>query len=97
MIRHIVLFSAIPGKQEQLGRGLKKLEVLKDLGLCDHIEIGKNLKIDQQDNRCDVVVYAEFSSTHQLSKFQEHIIYQKCIEVVRPNRDIRMPVDFESA
>ncbi len=96
MIRHVVLFSALPGKQPELISGLKQLKELKGLGVCEHIEIGTNLKIDQQDNRCDVVVYAEFSSTDQLRGFLEHIIYERCVESVRPHRCIRMPVDFKS-
>jgi hypothetical protein len=96
MIRHVVFFSALPGKKKDLLHGLKQLDELKSLGCCQHLEVQSNLKLDKQSNDCDVVVYAEFDSIEKLKYFQEHAIYQDCIKVVRPARELRIAADIDS-
>jgi len=94
VIRHVVLFSANPGKKDRLLIGLKKLEALVDEDLAEKLEVKENLKLDTYSQECDVIVYGEFLSNDQLDKFKAHSIYQDCIKVVRPIRDLRIVADF---
>ncbi len=94
MIRHVVLFSANPGEKDKLLLGLKKLEALVDESLAEKLEVKENLKLDTYSQECDVIVYGEFLSQDQLDKFKAHSIYQDCIKVVRPIRDLRIVADF---
>ena len=94
MIRHVVLFSANPGEKDRLLIGLKKLEALVDEDLAEKLEVKENLKLDTYSQECDVIVYGEFLSQDQLDKFKAHSIYQDCIKVVRPIRDLRIVADF---
>jgi hypothetical protein len=94
VIRHVVLFSANPGEKESLVLGLKKLEALVDESLAEKLEVKENLKLDKYSQECDVIVYGEFLSQDQLEKFKAHSIYQDCIKIVRPIRDIRIVADF---
>ncbi len=94
MIRHVVLFSANPGEKDHLLIGLKKLEALVDEDLAEKLEVKENLKLDTYSQECDVIVYGEFLSQDQLDKFKAHSIYQDCIKVVRPIRDLRIVADF---
>ncbi len=94
MIRHVVLFSANPGEKDRLLIGLKKLEALVDEDLAEKLEVKENLKLDTYSQECDVIVYGEFLSHDQLDKFKAHSIYQDCIKVVRPIRDLRIVADF---
>lgn len=94
MIRHVVLFSANPGEKDKLLLGLKKLEALVDESLAKKLEVKENLKLDTYSQECDVIVYGEFLSQDQLDKFKAHSIYQDCIKVVRPIRDLRIVADF---
>ena len=94
MIRHIVLFSA---KQhvttQQIIDGLMMLE---DIGEHRHFEVKPNLKRDSVDNEVDVVFYSEFEDEAALNRFVNHPTYQQCIDVVKPNRELRYCVDIES-
>jgi hypothetical protein len=94
VIRHVVLFSANPGEKDRLLIGLKKLEALVDEDLAEKLEVKENLKLDTYSQECDVIVYGEFLSHDQLDKFKAHSIYQDCIKVVRPIRDLRIVADF---
>ena len=94
MIRHVVLFSANPGEKDRLLIGLKNLEALVDEDLAEKLEVKENLKLDTYSQECDVIVYGEFLSHDQLDKFKAHSIYQDCIKVVRPIRDLRIVADF---
>jgi len=94
VIRHIVLFSANPGQKDNLLIGLKKLKALVDEDLAEKLEVKENLKLDTYSQECDVIVYGEFLSQDQLDKFKDHSIYQDCIKVVRPIRDLRIVADF---
>jgi hypothetical protein len=94
VIRHVVLFSANPGEKDRLLIGLKKLEALADEDLAEKLEVKENLKLDTYSQECDVIVYGEFLSHDQLDKFKAHSIYQDCIKVVRPIRDLRIVADF---
>jgi len=94
VIRHVVLFSANPGEKDKLLLGLKKLEALVDESLAEKLEVKENLKLDTYSQECDVIVYGEFLSQDQLDKFKAHSIYQDCIKVVRPIRDLRIVADF---
>ncbi len=93
MIRHIVLFSAKDkNKIEDVYNGLKKLETIEGNWL---LTITKNKKVDQIENEIDVVVYGEFSDQTALDTYKAHPIYQDCISIVRPLRDMRIAVDVE--
>jgi hypothetical protein len=84
----------ILAKKDRLLIGLKKLEALVDEDLAEKLEVKENLKLDTYSQECDVIVYGEFLSHDQLDKFKAHSIYQDCIKVVRPIRDLRIVADF---
>ncbi len=93
MIRHIVLFSAKNKNDiENVYNGLKKLETIDGNWL---LTITKNKKVDQIENEIDVVVYGEFPDQATLDTYKAHPIYQECITIVRPLRDMRIAVDVE--
>ncbi len=93
MIRHIVLFSAKNKNDiDTVYNGLKQLESIEGNWL---LTITKNKKVDQLENEIDVVVYGEFPDQSALDTYKAHPIYQECINIVRPLRDIRIAVDVE--
>lgn len=93
MIRHIVLFNAKEEKDiDAVYNGLKKLESIEGNWL---LTITKNKKVDQIANDVDVVVYGEFPNEDALSSYKSHPIYEECIQIVRPLRDMRVAVDIE--
>ncbi len=93
MIRHIVLFNAKEEKDiDAVYNGLKKLESIEGNWL---LTITKNKKVDQIANDVDVVVYGEFPNEDALRSYKSHPIYEECIQIVRPLRDMRVAVDIE--
>lgn len=61
-----------------------------------HFEVGTNLNKDRFGNEVDVIVYAEFENEEAMHAFRNHPIYDECIKVVRPLREMRIAADFQS-
>ena len=95
MIRHIVFFSAKdPGDVERIRDGLSMLSTIPH---AQHFEVGRNLQSDQiNQDRIDLVVYAEFKDEAALAAYKAHQTYQDCIALVRPMRELRMAADFQA-
>jgi Stress responsive A/B Barrel Domain len=94
MIRHIVLFSArdpadLPLIQAALSR-------LADIPDARRLEVARNSKRDGLSAEIDLVVYGEFADYAALDRYKAHPLYAKAITAVRPRREIRIAVDFES-
>lgn len=95
MIRHIVFFSAkSPQEQDAIEQGLK---LLADIPESLFFEVAKNSKRDGLSQEVDFVVYAEFADYEALERYKQHALYEKAITLVRPIRDMRIAVDFESS
>lgn len=95
MIRHIVFFGARdPADRERIVAGLS---TLKGIPIPRRLEIALNRRSDPLSKEVDVVVYGEFDSDDDLAAYKAHPLYQRSIELVRPLRELRLAVDFESA
>ena len=92
MIRHVVLFSA--KTPENVGPIVEGLSMLAQIPMARNFQVTRNRQADSYSNEIDVVVYAEFEDADALAAYRAHPIYQKCIEVVRPLRDLRFAADF---
>lgn len=68
--------------------------MLKDIPTVSYFEVSRNRNEDRYANEVDVIVYAEFEDAAALEAYRAHPIYQKCVEVVRPLRDLRVAADF---
>ncbi|WP_299591987.1 Dabb family protein [uncultured Tateyamaria sp.] len=91
-IRHVVLFSSKhPDNIEPMINGLSMLAKIPTVS---HFEVSRNRNEDHYSNEVDVIVYAEFEDAAALEAYRAHPIYQKCIEVVRPLRELRLAADF---
>ncbi|GAB3128995.1 Dabb family protein [Novispirillum itersonii] len=95
MIRHIVLFSAKNQADVEVIRD--GLSILRDIPGSHHFEVAYNSKRDGLSKEIDVIVYGEFDSYEALEAYKAHPLYEESIRRVRPLREIRMAVDFESA
>ena len=95
MIRHIVFFSATdPADVERIQSGL---QMLGQIPHSQHFEVGRNLQSDQiAGARVDVVVYAEFADEAALAAYKTDPIYEECISIVRPMRELRIAADFKA-
>ncbi len=94
MIRHIVLFRAAdPANVEAVKNGLRRL---CEIPAATVLEVELNARKDMLSDEIDVVVYGEFEDEAALEAFKAHPIYDETIQVVRPMRDLRIAVDFES-
>lgn len=95
MIRHIVFFSAKnPDDVDRIHSGLK---MLAEIPHSQHFEVGRNLQTDQiSGTAVDVIVYAEFADEAALAAYKADPIYQDCISLVRPLRELRIAADFPS-
>ncbi|MCV0427185.1 MAG: Dabb family protein [Roseibium sp.] len=92
-IRHVVFFSSKdPGDVERIADGLSMLAKIPTVS---HFEVGKNRKQDSFSNEVDVIVYAEFEDECAMHAYRSHPIYQECIEIVRPLRELRIAADFQ--
>ncbi len=91
-IRHVVFFSS--KRDEDIERIVDGLSMLKAIPSVRHFEVSRNLNQDGISNEVDVVVYAEFDDEAALSAYRAHPIYEECIKIVRPLRDVRMAADF---
>lgn len=94
MIRHIVLFRAAdPANVEAVKNGLRRLCEIPAATL---LEVELNSRKDALSDEIDVVVYGEFEDEAALEAFKAHPIYHEAIQVVRPMRDLRIAVDYET-
>lgn len=92
VIRHVVFFSSKVEKDiDQIVEGLSMLGAIPSVR---HFEVSRNRNEDRFGNDVDVVVYAEFDDDASLAAYRAHPIYQDCIEIVRPLRDMRVAADF---
>ena len=96
MIRHIVFFNAKnPDDIDAIGEGLQLLAKIPN---ALRFEVARNIGSDPiAQDRVDWVVYAEFKDEAALAAYKAHPIYQASIAKVRPLRELRLAVDFESA
>lgn len=96
MIRHVVFFSARdPADADRIAAGLA---MLGNIPHARHFEVGRNLHSDSISGaRVDVVVYAEFDDEVALAAYKAHPVYARCIELVRPLREMRIAADFTAA
>ncbi len=92
IIRHVVFFSS--KHPDNIDRIVEGLSMLADIPSVSHFEVARNRNQDRYSNEVDVVVYAEFADEAALSAYRAHPIYQDCIEIVRPLRELRIAADF---
>jgi hypothetical protein len=92
VIRHVVFFSS--KTREDVDRIIDGLSMLKKIPNVRHFEVSKNLHADGFSNEVDIVVYAEFDDEAAMRAYRAHPIYQDCIDIVRPLRDLRLAADF---
>lgn len=92
IIRHVVFFSSkSPADIDRIVDGLSMLSAIPHVR---HFEVTRNRNEDRFGNEVDVIVYAEFDDDAALAAYRAHPIYQDCIEIVRPLRDLRIAADF---
>lgn len=92
VIRHVVFFSSkVEGDIDRIVEGLSMLGAIPSVS---HFEVSRNRNEDRFGNDVDVVVYAEFENDAALAEYRAHPIYQDCIDVVRPLREMRVAADF---
>ena len=91
-IRHVVFFSA--KDKQDVDRILSGLNMLREVPGALNFEVSKNLRTDRFSDEVDIVLYAEFANEQALADYHAHPIYQDCIAVVRPLRDLRIAADF---
>ena len=92
IIRHVVFFSSKVA--EDIDRIVEGLSMLKAIPSVRHFEVSRNRNEDRFGNDVDVVVYAEFENDAALTAYRAHPIYQDCIDIVRPLREMRVAADF---
>lgn len=91
-IRHVVMFSAAdPDDVAAIRDGLSMLGQIPHARLFEAVE---NRRRDALSGEVDVVVYAEFEDEAALEAYKAHPIYQECIDIVRPLRELRIAADF---
>lgn len=95
MIRHIVLFSA--KNKADIARVVDGLALLTRIPHARRLEIARNSKTDQIGNELDVVVYGEFDDETALAAYKAHALYEEAIKLVRPLRELRFAVDYDTA
>jgi len=95
MIRHIVLFSA--KNEADIARVVDGLALLTRIPHARRLEIARNAKTDQIENKLDVVVYGEFDDEIALAAYKAHALYKEAIKRVRPLRELRFAVDYDTA
>ena len=92
VIRHVVFFSS--KVESDIDRIVEGLSMLKSIPSVGHFEVSRNRNEDRFGNDVDVVVYAEFENDAALAAYRAHPIYQDCIDIVRPLREMRVAADF---
>lgn len=93
-IRHIVFFSS--KDPTDISRVSKGLSMLANIPSVRHFEVGTNLNKDKYGNEVDVIVYAEFEDEAAMQAYRDHPIYEECVQLVRPLREMRFAADFKS-
>ncbi len=94
MIRHIVLFRARDPEDAQAVRdGLRNLQTIPAASL---LEVEFNGRKDAWSDEIDVVVYGEFEDEVALAAFKAHPTYEDTIRLVKPMRDLRIAVDYQT-
>ncbi|MBS1300856.1 Dabb family protein [Loktanella sp. SALINAS62] len=91
-IRHVVFFSC--KDPADIDRVVDGLSMLADIPAVSHFEVRRNRAQDRFANDVDVIVYAEFADDAALRAYRAHPIYDACIDIVRPLRDMRIAADF---
>ncbi|MEP2027777.1 MAG: Dabb family protein [Paracoccaceae bacterium] len=91
-IRHVVFFSA--KRKEDVDRIVEGLSMLREIPDVGRFEVSRNRHQDGFSNEVDVVVYAEFRDDAAMQAYRAHPVYKRCIDIVRPLRDVRMAADF---
>lgn len=91
-IRHVVFFSATD--KADVARIVDGLSMLAQIPHSSTFEVVQNSGVDALSGEVDVVVYAEFTDAAALAAYKADPIYQKCIDVVRPLRELRIAADF---
>ena len=94
IIRHVVFFSS--READDIDRIVDGLSMLSAIPSLRHFEVSRNRSDDRFSNDVDVIVYAEFDDEESLKAYRAHQIYQDCIEIVRPLRELRIAADFWS-
>ncbi len=92
IIRHVVFFSS--KNTEDIDRIVDGLSMLAHIPSVSHFEVARNRNQDRFSNDVDVIVYAEFADEAALNAYRAHQIYQDCIDIVRPLREMRIAADF---
>lgn len=94
MIRHIVLFSA--KNEADIEHIIDGLALLTQIPHATRLEVARNAKTDQIENKFDVVVYGEFADEAALAAYKGHALYEEAIKRVRPIRELRFAVDYDT-
>lgn len=93
MIRHIIFFSAKNiGDLKLIEQGLN---LLADIPEAKNFHVARNIKSDALSTQIDLVVFAEFADHAALTRYKQHVNYQRSIDIVRPLRDLRIAADYE--
>lgn len=92
IIRHVVLFSCKDA--DDIDRMVEGLSILSAIPSLRYFEVCRNRNEDRFSNEVDAIVYAEFEDEAALKAYRAHQVYQDCIEIVRPLRDMRIAADF---
>ena len=95
MIRHVVFFT-VPN-DDNLDTVRKGLQILTRIPHAAHLEIAVNRKTDPTSKEVDVVVYGEFADDAALAAYKAHEIYAESIRRVKPLREMRFAVDYDTA
>lgn len=61
------------------------------------LEIALNRKSDPTSKEVDVVVYGEFADDDDLAAYKTHELYIESIRLVKPLREVRLAVDFDTS
>ena len=94
MIRHIVLFRAAnPDDAQAVRDGLRNLQAIP---AATRLEVEFNSRRDTWSDEIDVVVYGEFEDEAALAAFKAHPTYEATIKIVKPLRDLRIAVDYQT-
>lgn len=94
MIKHIVAFTAKnPDDAGTIKQELEKMATIPSVG---RLEVSYNAKRDKLSKEVDIVLYSEFDSWSDLDAYQAHPLHLATTAVVRPLRDQRIVVDYET-
>ena len=95
MIRHVVFFTVpIDGNLDAVRKGL---QILTRIPHAKHLEIALNRKTDPASKEVDVVVYGECVDDAALAAYKAHEIYAESIRRVKPLREMRFAVDYDTS